>query len=79
MEDVLGGIAAVVVVGARLGDAHVHGFEKRPSRVLRVLLGQDPVEAADVPRQQAVAVVVEDLDAPDAGAGRDPDDARSRC
>ena len=59
-----------------LGDAHVHGLEQRPARVARVALGEDPVEAADVPGQQAVPVVVEDPDAPDPGARGDADDAR---
>ena len=41
----------------------------------RVALGEDPVEAADVPGQQSVALGVEDPDGPHAGAGRDADDA----
>ena len=41
----------------------------------RVALGEDPIEPADVPGQQPVAVGVEDPDRPDAGAGRDADDA----
>ena len=62
---------------AGLGDAHVDRLEERPARVVRVALGEDPVEAADVPRDQAVAVVVEDLDAPHARARGDTDDAEA--
>ena len=69
--------AAVHVVATVLGDAHVHRLEQRPAAVGRVALGQDPVEAADVPGQQAVAVVVEDLHGPDASARGDADDAHA--
>jgi hypothetical protein len=41
------------------------------------VLGEDPVEPADVPGQQAVPVVVEDLDRPHACAGCDADDAEA--
>ena len=75
VERVVVGVAAVAVVRAVLRDAHVDRLEERPARVDRVTLGEDPVEAADVPRDQPVAVVVEDLDAPHAGARGDPDDA----
>ena len=68
-------IAAVVVVGACLGDRHVHRLDQRPGRVQRVLLGGDPVEPADVPRQQAVARGIEDAHRPQADAGRDTHDA----
>ena len=74
VEDVLVGEAAVRVVLAGLGDAHVHRLEERPAAVVRVVPGEDPVEPADVPREVAVAIAVEDLDRPEARARGDADD-----
>ena len=58
-----------------LRDAHVDGLDQRAAGVVRVALGEDPIETADVPGQQAIAVGVEDADGPHAGAGGDADDA----
>ena len=55
VEDVLVRRAAVRVVLAPLRDAHVHRLEQRPARVVRVALGGDPVEPADVPAEKAAA------------------------
>ncbi len=76
VKDVGVGQAAVSVVPAPLGDAHVDRLDQRPARIGRVALRRDPVEAADVRREQADAAVVEDLDGPQPDAGSDPDDAR---
>jgi hypothetical protein len=77
VEGVAVGEAAVAVVGTGLRDAHVDRLEERPVRVVRVALGEDPVQAADVPGDQAVAIVVEDLDRPHTGARGDADDTEA--
>ena len=77
VQRVVVGQTAVAVVGAGLGDAHVHGFEEGPRGIDRVALGEDPVESADVPRDQAVPVVVEDLDPVDPGARGHADDTEA--
>ena len=50
-------------------------FTASKRRPAAVALGEDPVEATDVPGEVPVPVAVEDLDAPHAGARRDADDA----
>ena len=75
VQDVPLGRAAIGVVVAALGDAHVRRLDQRSGGVGRVALREDPVEAAHVPREQAVTVVVEDLDRPQARARGDADDA----
>ena len=51
------------------------GLEQGPDGVVRVALGGDPVEAADVPAQEALAAGVEDPHRPQPDAGRHADDA----
>ena len=75
VQDVPLGSSAIGFVVAALRDAHVRRLDQRSGRVGRIALGEHPVQAADVPGQQAVAVVVQDLDRPQADARRNADDA----
>ena len=74
VQDVLVLGAARTIVGAGLRHRHVDGLEQRTRRVDGVLAGRDPVEPADVPAEIAEAIVVEDLDGPQAHTRRDADD-----
>ena len=64
-----------MVVDAPLGDAHVDGLDQRPRWVVGIALPRDPVETADVPAEEALPRVVEDLDRPQAHPRGDADDA----
>ena len=75
VKDVVRGRTARRVILSVLRDTHVDRFEQRPARIVRIALGGDPVEPADVPAEEAFARVVEDLDGPQAHARRDADHA----
>jgi hypothetical protein len=70
-------VAAVAVVRAGRGEAHVDDFDDWHGGVGRLAHARDVVQAADQPRPESIAAAVQDLDCPKPRALRDPLDSSS--
>ena len=71
VEDVVVGRPTAQVVATPAGDRHVHDLDEGPRRIDGVDLAGDPVEAADPPREVALALRVEDAHRPEPDARGD--------